>query len=173
MRDFVTKVEGFEKEFEFCCYENTEPIEIGDRYIYFFGGIADVQTCHSEKEKSEINKHDRPYKSGYIDFVHSFWMNCFKIKSTNFNWDIVEKINDTLAQEGLETLGVKDQETISELLKLSADRKGTNYYKVLIEGHTGIYYAHPVYQHSDYNKTRIWDKTPYYLRVMSIFNDLI
>ena len=35
MRNFKTKIEGHEEEFDFECYENTEPIEIGDKYIFF------------------------------------------------------------------------------------------------------------------------------------------
>ena len=85
MRDFKTKIEGYEGDFEFKCYDNTVPIEIGEEYIFFFCGIADVQVCDSETVKSEINKHDRPLKNNVIDFVHGFWKKCYKIKTTNFN----------------------------------------------------------------------------------------
>lgn len=84
MIKFKTKIEGHEGEFDFECYENTEPIEIGDKYIFFFGGIASVQICDSEREKEEINKHNRPYRFDIIDLTHNFWTVCFKIKSTNF-----------------------------------------------------------------------------------------
>jgi hypothetical protein len=91
MREFKTKIEGSDsdKEFDFECYENDTPIEIGDKYIFFFAGIADVQICDSESIKSEINKHDRPYKEDCIDLVHNFWRNCYKIKSTNFDLSTV------------------------------------------------------------------------------------
>lgn len=69
MRNFKTKIEGHEEEFDFECYENTEPIKIGDKYIFFFGGIADVQVCDSEAEKAEINKNDRVKDYTKIDFV--------------------------------------------------------------------------------------------------------
>jgi hypothetical protein len=85
MRRFNTKIEGYQEEFDFLCYDNTEPIEIGDKYIFFFCGIADVQICDSENVKAEINKHDRPYQENKIDFVYNFWTKCFKIKSTNFD----------------------------------------------------------------------------------------
>ena len=86
MRTFKTKIDGHgDTEFEFLCYENTEPIEIGDKFIFLFAGIADVSECCSENEKSEINKHDRPYQSDKIDLVYGFWRRCFKIKSTNFD----------------------------------------------------------------------------------------
>ena len=90
MINFKTKIEGHTKEYVFECYENTEPIEIGDKYIFFFGGIADAQICNSESVKSEINKHNRPYKEGIIDLVHNFWEKCYKIKSTDFDFTNVQ-----------------------------------------------------------------------------------
>lgn len=89
MLTFNTKIDGHEGEFNFECYENTEPIEIGDKFIFFFAGIADVQICDSENTKSEINKHDRPYKKDMIDLVYNFWTKCFKIKSTNFDLSLI------------------------------------------------------------------------------------
>lgn len=59
---------------------------------------------------------------------------------------------------------------------LLADAKlaaGTPYAKIMIEGNTGIYYASPVYRHGDYNKSRLFDKTPETLRLMNIFNSLV
>lgn len=85
MEKFRTKVEGFDQEFDFECYDNTEPIEIGDKFIFFFAGIADVQECCSENEKSEINKNDRVRDNTIIDLVTGFWRNCYKIKTTNFD----------------------------------------------------------------------------------------
>jgi hypothetical protein len=76
-------------EYDFECYENTEPIEIGDKFIFFFFGGWDVQTCCSENEKSEINKHDRPKREDIIDMTHNFWENCYKIKTTNFDLSTV------------------------------------------------------------------------------------
>jgi hypothetical protein len=86
MQSFKTKIDGHsEEEFDFECYENTEPIEIGDKYIFFFAGIADVQICDSEDVKVEINQNDRVRNPLKIDFVTGFWRKCFKIKSTNFD----------------------------------------------------------------------------------------
>lgn len=84
MRNFKTKIEGHEEEFEFECHENTTPIEIGDKFLFFFAGIADVGVCGSEEEKAEINKNDRIKNPAKIDLVTGFWRNCFKIKSTNY-----------------------------------------------------------------------------------------
>jgi hypothetical protein len=85
MENFKTKIEGHDEEYEFECYENTEPIEIGDKFIFFFAGIADVQTCDSENVKTEINQNDRVENHAIIDFVTGFWKKCYKIKSTNFD----------------------------------------------------------------------------------------
>lgn len=89
MRNFKTKIEGHNEEFNFECYENTEPIEIGDKYIYFFGGIVDVQICDSESVKLEINKNNRVKDLTKIDLTAGFWQNCFKIKSTDFDLSTV------------------------------------------------------------------------------------
>lgn len=70
---------------------HTEPIEIGDKYIiFFFWGIADVQTCDSETVKEEINKNSRVHDHTKIDLVTGFWRNCYKIKSTNFDLSLVD-----------------------------------------------------------------------------------
>jgi len=91
MRTFKTKLinddSGLEYDFE--CFENTEPIEIGDKFLFFFWGGADVQICDSENSKFEINKNN--YKSEcVIDFVTGFWENCYKIKTTNFDLSTID-----------------------------------------------------------------------------------
>ena len=89
MKNFKTKIEGHEKEFDFECFENTEPIEIGDKFIFFFGGMVDVQICDSETVKIEINKKNKVKDHTKIDFTSGFWQNCYKIKSTNFDLSTV------------------------------------------------------------------------------------
>jgi len=56
---------------------------------------------------------------------------------------------------------------------LSLECANTNYFKVLIEGNTGIYYASAAYGHSDYNKSRVFNKTPETLKLMQIFNLIV
>ncbi len=87
MKKFTTKISNDKSElnYDFECFENTEPIEIGDRFLFFFAGSADVQECCSENEKSEINPNDREYQHDKIDMVYGFWKRCYKIKSTNFD----------------------------------------------------------------------------------------
>lgn len=87
MRTFKEKIEGDDsgKEFTFECYENTEPIEIGDFFLFFFAGIAAVGKCSSENEKEEINPNDRKRKEDVIDLVTGFWRKCYKIKTTDFD----------------------------------------------------------------------------------------
>lgn len=62
---------------------------------------------------------------------------------------------------------------LRDLIKWSLECKGSNYFKILIEGNTGIYYAHPDYQHSDYNKSRIFDKNEETLKLMHLFNSIV
>lgn len=85
MENFKTKIDGHPEEFSFECYDNTEPIEVGDAYIFFFAGIADVQLCFSEDVKYEINQNDRVHDHTKIDFVTGFWKKCYKIKTTDFD----------------------------------------------------------------------------------------
>lgn len=59
---------------------------------------------------------------------------------------------------------------VRELLKWSIECQETGYFKTLIEGNSGIYYANPSYCHSDYNKSRIFDKNEKTLKLMEIFN---
>jgi len=84
---FRRKIEGDDsgKEYVFICYENTEPIEVGDYYIFFFAGIAAVSKCRGGNDKFEINPNDRVKDNTKIDLVTGFWKNCYKIKSTKFD----------------------------------------------------------------------------------------
>lgn len=88
MRKFITKVDGAELDIEYTfeCFENTEPINIGDDYLFFFAGTAATCKCSSENEMAEINPNDRK-STGFGDLVTGFWRNCYKIKTTNFQID--------------------------------------------------------------------------------------
>ena len=68
---------------------------------------------------------------------------------------------------------IRPLERIRIMLRQSIANKGTNYHKVLIMGNTGIYYASPVYLHSDYNKVRIMDINPKNIRIMQLFNKIV
>lgn len=53
------------------------------------------------------------------------------------------------------------------------NKQSGNYKKILIEGNTHIYWAHPYYQHQDYNKS-IWRKnTPENRAKMQIINNFL
>lgn len=60
-----------------------------------------------------------------------------------------------------------------ELIKWSLQCKDTNYFKILIEGNTGIYYAHPDYKHQDYNKSRVFEKNENTIKFIDIFNRIL
>lgn len=64
----------------------------------------------------------------------------------------------------------KQLQLTNECIKWSKETIGTNYFKVMIEGNTGIYYCSPIYLHHDYNKTRLFDKTKATLKLMDLFN---
>jgi hypothetical protein len=69
-----------------------------------------------------------------------------------------------------ETSTPSEIQLTKELIKESKRSAGTNYFKVLIEGNTGIYYASNIYGHNDYNKTRVFEKNPKTLKLMDVFN---
>lgn len=62
---------------------------------------------------------------------------------------------------------------VRSLINQSLKTKGTNYFKIMIEGSTGIYLASPVYLHSDYNKCRLFDKNEKTLKLMDLFNSIV
>lgn len=59
------------------------------------------------------------------------------------------------------------------LLNWSQETKGTNYFKIMIEGNNNIYYAHPEYGHRDYNKSRLFEKNDDNLKIMKLFNAIV
>lgn len=86
MKKFKTKIEDLgEQKFEFECFENTEPINIEDIYLFFFDAVAFVARCETEQEKEEINPNNKEIQMDKIDLVYNFWKNCYKIKSTDLD----------------------------------------------------------------------------------------
>ena len=49
----------------------------------------------------------------------------------------------------------------------------SSYSKILIEGNTNIYWASPVYLHSDYNKSRAMENTPKNRKIMELVNKML
>lgn len=62
---------------------------------------------------------------------------------------------------------------VCQLLSDNLKRIETNYLKIMIEGNTGIYLAHPVYNHSDYNKCRLFNKNEKTIKLMNLYNSII
>lgn len=85
-----------------------------------------------------------------------------------------EKENELLRQQREAAYALKtNEEKVMEHLDYAKGIVHTNYHKIMIEGHTGIYLAHPEYLHRDYNKHRLFDKTEETLRLMKFFNEEI
>ena len=88
--------------------------------------------------------------------------------------DIVKTVWSDLQHD----LDNKEKECIFEnpnnlLQELTINKNSGNYKKVLIEGDTHIYWAHPYYRHDDYNKS-IWRKnTPENRVKMQIINNFL
>ena len=66
-----------------------------------------------------------------------------------------------------------ESEKTMRRLKDSLSKIGSPYQKVLIEGNTNIYYASPIYGHSDYNKSIAFPKNKKTLRLLHLFNSII
>lgn len=90
---------------------------------------------------------------------------------TDFKEIIAKKVSRELAK--IDTSKKSNVQKVRELITWSLQTKGTGYFKVLIEGNTGIYYASATYGHSDYNKTRVFAKTPETLKLMGLFNAIV
>ena len=63
-------------------------------------------------------------------------------------------------------------ERLRYLIAESKRTSGTNYFKILIPGNSGVYYASPIYGHSDYNKIRVFELTPKTVKLMNVFNSI-
>jgi hypothetical protein len=87
--------------------------------------------------------------------------------------DIVEKKRTREMLKDSNFSNLRPLERIRIMLRQSLSNKGTSYHKVLIMGNTGIYYASPVYGHSDYNKIRVMDANPRNIRIMELFNNIV
>jgi len=87
METFRTRIESAnsKKFYNFECYDNTEPISIGDYFIFFFAGVADVARCSSERQMEEVNPNNMKKQKNKIDLVYGFWRKCYKIKNTDFD----------------------------------------------------------------------------------------
>lgn len=90
---------------------------------------------------------------------------------TDFKAIVAKKVSRELAK--IDTSKKSNVQKVRELLQWSIQTKGTGYFKVFIEGNTGIYYASPVYGHSDYNKSRVFEKNAETLKLMQLFNSII
>ncbi len=64
-------------------------------------------------------------------------------------------------------------EVVKSCLELAKQTAGTSYFKIMIEGNTGIYLASPDYGHADYNKCRVFDKNEKTLRLMNLYNSIV
>jgi hypothetical protein len=79
----------------------------------------------------------------------------------------------TRARLNCTTVNISQIQKLKDLIKWSLECKGTPYFKILIEGNTGIYYASAVYGHRDYNKSRIFDKNEKTLKLMRLFTLIV
>jgi hypothetical protein len=89
----------------------------------------------------------------------------------DFKEIIVKKQLRELAK--IDNIKKSNVQVVRGLIKCSLERKGTSYFKIMIEGNTGIYYASAEYGHNDYNKTRLFEKNAETLKLMKLFNAII
>ena len=85
-----TQINNSKEFYNFKLYPNTEPINIGDMYMYNFGGVWNILKCSSEEEKIQINPNTIKKNPNKIDFISGFWKRCYKIKNTNLDLEKYE-----------------------------------------------------------------------------------
>jgi hypothetical protein len=92
--------------------------------------------------------------------------------------DYVKIIAKKINREHLKSVNIRSKnnseyDLLKYLLKRSKDAKNTSYFKILIEGNKNIYYASPIYRHSDYNKSIAFPKNEKTLKLMELFNSIV
>lgn len=104
----------------------------------------------------------------------SFHGNTRKIGSLSITEykDIVSKRYTRLQMKNAHNAETNVQ-LIKNLISWSRECMGTSYFKTIIEGNTGYYYASPLYGHLDYNKTRLFDITEETTKLVNIFKKLV
>lgn len=107
------------------------------------------------------------------------WTNTeFHGNRKNFNGLPVPLIKEIVLKKQLREIAANNYSInkftrVRNLLEQSKQTTGTAYFKILIPGVNGIYYAPPIYGHKDYNKTRVLPNTPQNERIMYLFNSII
>lgn len=86
---------------------------------------------------------------------------------------VIEKRKQRELLKHESTANESEMQKVRRLLFYSQQATGTPYYKIMIDGNTGIYYASPYYGHQDYNKYRVFEKNEKTLRIMNLFNTLL
>lgn len=59
------------------------------------------------------------------------------------------------------------------LVEIARKNKNTNYFKTLIEGEVSIYFANPIFGHSDYNKSVFCEKNEKTINFISLFKKMV
>lgn len=82
-----------------------------------------------------------------------------------------------IEQKRMERYGNKEVKAYQPIRDLQCDinlfNRVDNYCKVLIEGNTRIYWAHPLYRHQDYNKSVFGLNTPANRKRMQLINAIL
>lgn len=85
---------------------------------------------------------------------------------------IVNKKRERLFKNKPAAPVVSNARKVRELIIEMKKAVSTPYFKCMIQGNTGIYLASPTHGHRDYNRSRIFDKTPQGLKLMKLYNNL-
>lgn len=106
-----------------------------------------------------------------INFVHN---NATSVRINNKACDSVRRrsLDRDILKSKCENWNTDTMYWINEAKK-EAKRGRDNYSKIMIEGNRHIYWASPVYQHSDYNKSRAMPNTERNREVMRVINNYL
>ena len=120
----------------------------------------------SKKQIEQVKK----IKSWEITYFHGNRKKVGVLSVDDFKMIVQKKRTREILKQYSEK--VNPAKEVRELLQHAIKYKNTSYCKILIEGNRNIYYASPVYLHSDYNKTRLFPKNEQTVRLTYLFNQI-
>lgn len=129
-----------------------------------FVETKDLTTFCRELKKIGITK-----RSDICNLLNKFYTRSSLLRKTGMSaYDIAYDAlkNDLDSKEN----SYRDLLPWNFLKEMERNRNAGNYKKILIEGNTHIWWASPVYGHSDYNKSIFAPNTPKNRRKMEIIN---
>lgn len=136
--------------------------------------IKQIKEVLRTQDRTAIFKiHSQYLKSGGVTkYVHDFIVEYAPNEAVRSNAYRIAHLGKHEKHIDLKPLNQPIQDVI-QYAKEQAKKGLSSYSKVLIEGNSSIYWASPVYQHSDYNKSRAMENNEKNREVMRVVNSYL